>query len=72
MFDISTVLAGGGGVVVLFALIRGFIAWKRWSNLSKSNDEIDMDKTIADAIKSGDVQKIAKLRKYFLIYQNKK
>lgn len=69
MIDTATVFATGIGAVVIFGLLRGYTMWKRWSNNSKTNDEIDMDKMISDAIKKGDVELIAKLRKYFLTYR---
>ena len=67
----STVFAGGAGAIVLFGLLRGYTMWRHWSNDSKTNDEIEMDKMIADAIKDGNVELIAKLRKYFLAYKKK-
>ena len=71
MLDVGTVvaLALGGGLG--FGLIRLYSMWRRWSSNSKVNDEIAMDKKIADAIKAGDVETIAKLRKYFLSYKKR-
>lgn len=69
MIDTATVFATGIGAVVIFGLLRGYTMWRRWSKNSKINDEIDMDKMISDAIKKGDVELIAKLRKYFLKYR---
>jgi hypothetical protein len=71
-FDTSTVFAGGVASVMAFLLVRGFIWWRRWSKTSKFNDEIKMDKMISDAIKAGDVNLIAQLRKYFLVYKKQK
>lgn len=71
MIDLSTVLAGGAGAIVAFGLLRGYSMWKKWSNNSKMNEEIDIDKLISDAIKSGNTELIAKLRKYFLTYGKK-
>lgn len=67
--DTTTVFAGSLGTAIAFGLFRAFMAWKRWSNASKENDEIDWDKKIADAIKMGDTEAIARLRKYFLSYK---
>ena len=72
MIDLSTVFAGGAGALIVFGLLRGYSMWKRWSNNSKLNEEIDIDKLISDAIKSGNTELIAKLRKYFLTYGKKK
>jgi len=71
MLDIGTVsaIAAGGGL--LFGLFRLYTMWRRWSNTNKINDEIEIDKKIADAIKAGDVETIAKLRKYFLSYKKR-
>ena len=71
MIDLSSVLAGGAGAIVVFGLLRGYSMWKKWSNNSKMNEEIDIDKLISDAIKSGNTELIAKLRKYFLTYGKK-
>ena len=68
MIDISSVLAGGAGALIVFGLLRGYSMWKRWSNNAKLNEEIDIDKLISDAIKAGNTELIAKLRKYFLTY----
>lgn len=67
--DTTTVFAGSLGTALAFGLFRLFVMWKRWSNSSKENEEIDWDKKIADAIKLGDVEAIARLRKYFLSYK---
>lgn len=69
MFDMATVFAGGASALVIFGLFRGYSMWKSWSNNQKTNDEIKMDKMIADAIKAGNVELVAKLRKYFLAYK---
>lgn len=69
MIDTETIFAGGTGVLVIFGLLRGYSMWKSWSNNQKTNDEIKMDKMIADAIKAGNVELVAKLRKYFLAYK---
>ena len=69
MLDTETVFAGGAGALVIFGLLRGYSMWKSWSNNQKTNDEIKMDKMIADAIKAGNVELVAKLRKYFLAYK---
>ena len=71
MIDISSVLAGGAGALIVFGLLRGYSMWKRWSNNAKLNEEIDIDKLISDAIKAGNTELIAKLRKYFLTYSKK-
>lgn len=68
-FDTAMVLAGGLGTALAFGLFRLYMMWRRWSNSSKENDEINWDKKIADAIKQGDVELIAQLRKYFLTYK---
>ena len=67
--DTTTVFAGSLGTALAFGLFRAYIMWRRWSNASKENDEINWDKKIADAIKHGDVEAIARLRKYFLSYK---
>lgn len=67
--DTTTVFAGSLGTALAFGLFRAFIMWKRWSNSTKENEEIDWDKKIADAIKMGDTEAIARLRKYFLSYK---
>ena len=71
MFDMATVFAGGAGALVIFGLLRGYSMWRSWSNTQKENDEIEMDKMIAEAIKDGNVELIAKLRKYFLAYKKR-
>ena len=71
MIDVSTIFAGGASAIVVFALFRGYSMWKSWSNTSKTNEEIEMDKKIAEAIKAGDVELIARLRKYYLAYKKK-
>lgn len=67
--DTTTVFAGSLGTAIAFGLFRLFIMWKRWSNSTKENEEIDWDAKIAEAIKQGDVEAIARLRKYFLSYK---
>ena len=67
--ETGTVVASGVGAVLVFTLMKGYTLWRRWSNQSKINDELDMDKLISDAIKSGNTELIAKLRKYFLTYK---
>lgn len=69
MLNLETIFAGGAGALVIFGLLRGYSMWKSWSNTQKTNDEIEMDKMIADAIKAGNVELVAKLRKYFLAYK---
>ena len=71
-FDITTVLAGAVAIASTFGLFRLYKMWRSWSNSSKINDEIEMDKKISDAIKQGDVELIAKLRKFFLTYRQRK
>jgi hypothetical protein len=72
IFDISTVIAGGATAILSFLLIRGFMLWRKYNNTQKANDEIKMDKMISDAIKAGDTELIAKIRKYFLHYRKDK
>ena len=67
--DTTTVFAGSLGTALAFGLFRAYIMWRRWSNSTKENEEIDWDRKIADAIKQGDVEAIARLRKYFLSYK---
>lgn len=67
--DTTTVFAGSLGTALAFGLFRAYIMWRRWSNSSKENEEIDWDRKIADAIKQGDTEAIARLRKYFLSYK---
>ena len=68
LLDVATVVATGIGAVGVFGIYRAYTVWRRWSNQSKINDEIELDRQIADAIKNGDAEFIAKLRKYLLMY----
>jgi hypothetical protein len=71
MLDMATVFASVAGALVIFGLLRAYSMWRSWSNTQKENDEIEMDKMIAEAIKVGNVELIAKLRKYFLAYKKR-
>lgn len=68
MLDTETVIASGLGSLMLFFLFRGYVLWRKWSNKSKTDDEIDLDRKIAEAIKNGDVVTVAKLKKYLQMY----
>ena len=71
MLDIETILASGLGAVLLFFLHRGYVLWRKWSNKSKVDDEIDIDREIAEAIKNGDAETIARLKKYYQMYMKR-
>ena len=72
LLDTETVVAGGLGTVILFFVYRAYSIWKKWSKKSQLDDEIAIDKRIAEAIKNGDVLLLAKLKKYYQTYANSK
>lgn len=72
LLDTETIVASGLGTVMLFLIYRAYSIWKKWSKKSRLDDEIAIDRRIAEAIKNGDVLLLAKLKKYYQIYANQK
>lgn len=68
MLDTETIIAGSLGTAILFFFHRAYVLWRRWSSKAKLDDEIGIDRKIAEAIKNGDVLLVAKLKKYYQTY----